>query len=123
MDESTTDESGKQFAPLPNSSHFFVVVGRNVDQWRASLGLEEGIPWGCPRQRSHLVPERGTPSTVFAGHQFAQTLFLTTHQRAKKVVSDSSGLVDFAIRLLILVLNLPNGQVLFFGEIQITEGL
>ena len=55
MDESTTDESGKQFAPLPNSSHFFVVVGRNVDQWRASLGLEEGIPWGCPRQHGTRV--------------------------------------------------------------------
>ena len=63
------------------------------------------------------------PSTVFAGHQYAQTLFLTTHQRAKKVVSDSSGLVDFAIGLVILVLNMPNWQVLFFGEIQITEGL
>ena len=37
-------------------------------------------------------------------------------QRAKKVVSDSLGLVIF-------VLNLPNGQVLFEGEIQITEGL
>ena len=43
--------------------------------------------------------------------------------RAKKVVSDSPGLVDFAIGLVIFVLNLPNGQVLFFGEIQITEGL
>ena len=32
-------------------------------------------------------------------------------QRAKKVVSDSSGLVDFAIGLVIFVLN---GQVLFF---------
>ena len=30
----------------------------------------------------------------------------------------SPGLVDFAT-----VLNLPDGQVLFFGEIQITEGL
>ena len=44
-------------------------------------------------------------------------------QSAKKVVSDSPGLVDFAIRLVSSVLNLPNGQVLFFGEIQITEGL
>ena len=44
-------------------------------------------------------------------------------QRAKKVVSDSLGLVDFAIGLVIFVLNLPDGQVLFFGEIQITEGL
>ena len=41
---------------------------------------------------------------------------------AKKVVSDSPGLVDFAIGLVIFVLNLPDGQVLFFGEIQITEG-
>ena len=44
-------------------------------------------------------------------------------QHAKKVVSDSQGLVDFAIGLVIFVLNLPNGQVPFFGEIQITGGL
>ena len=44
-------------------------------------------------------------------------------QHAKKVVSDSLGLVDFAVGLVIFVLNLPDGQVLFFGEIQITEGL
>ena len=44
-------------------------------------------------------------------------------QRARKVVSDSPGPVDFAIGLVIFVLNLPDGQVLFFGEIQITEGL
>ena len=44
-------------------------------------------------------------------------------QRAKTVVSDSPRLVDFAIGLAILVLNLPNRQVLFFRQIQITEGL
>ena len=44
-------------------------------------------------------------------------------QRSKKVVSNSTGLVDFAIVVVIFVLNLPDGQVLFFGEIQITEGL
>ena len=38
-------------------------------------------------------------------------------------MSDSPGLVDFAIGLAIFVLNLSDGQVLFFGEIQITEGL
>ena len=32
-------------------------------------------------------------------------------QRAKKVVSDSLGLVDFAIGLVNSVLNLPDGQV------------
>ena len=47
-----------------------------------------------------------------------------TQQRAKKVVSDSPGQVDFAsIRLVIFVLNLPDRHVLFGGEIQITEGL
>ena len=44
-------------------------------------------------------------------------------QCAKKVMSDSPGLVDFAFGLVIFVLNLPDGQVLFFWEIQITEGL
>ena len=44
-------------------------------------------------------------------------------QHAKRVVSDSPGLVDFAIGLVILVLNLPDGQVLTLGEIQIIEGL
>ena len=37
-------------------------------------------------------------------------------QRAKKVVSDSLGLVDFAIRLVNSVLNLPNAQVKFVVE-------
>ena len=32
-------------------------------------------------------------------------------------------LIYFAFGLVIFVLNLQNGQVLFFGEIQITEGL
>ena len=36
------------------------------------------------------------------------------HQCAKKVVSDSLGLVDFAIGLVIFVLNLPEGQVMYF---------
>ena len=46
-----------------------------------------------------------------------------TLQHAKKVMSDSPGLVDFAIGLVIFVLNLHDGQVLFLGKIQITEGL
>ena len=39
-------------------------------------------------------------------------------QRAKKVVSDSPGLVDFAIGLVNSVLNLPDGQVIFFEEFE-----
>ena len=37
-------------------------------------------------------------------------------QRAKKVVSDSPRPVDFAIRLMNSVFNLPNGQGMFFEE-------
>ena len=38
-------------------------------------------------------------------------------------MSNSPGLVDFTIGLVIFVLNLTNGQVLFFEEIQTSEGL
>ena len=43
------------------------------------------------------------------------------HQSAKKVVSDSPGLVDFAIGLVISVLNLPNGQVKYFEEFNLQK--
>ena len=42
----------------------------------------------------------------------------TFHQGAKKVVSDSPGLVDFAIGLVNSVFNLPNGQVMFYEEFE-----
>ena len=40
-------------------------------------------------------------------------------QTSKKVVSDSTGLVDFTTRLVNSVLNLPDGQLKFFGGNQI----
>ena len=42
-------------------------------------------------------------------------------QCAKKVVSDSPGLVDFAIGLMNSVLNLPDGQVMFFEEFKLQK--
>ena len=42
-------------------------------------------------------------------------------QRAKKVVSDSPGHVDFAIGLVNSVINLPNGQVKFFEEFKVQK--
>ena len=36
------------------------------------------------------------------------------YQHVKKVVSDSPGLIDFAIRLVSSVINLPDGQMKFF---------
>ena len=40
------------------------------------------------------------------------------NERAEKVVSNSPGLVDFAIGLVNSVFNLPNGQVMFFEEFE-----
>ena len=51
-----------------------------------------------------------------AGKNAGQTYEDESCQRAKKVVSDSPGLVDFAIGLVKSVFNLPNGQVMFFEE-------
>ena len=39
-------------------------------------------------------------------------------QRAEKVLSDSLGLVDFAIGLVNSVFNLPDGQVMFYEEFE-----
>ena len=44
-------------------------------------------------------------------------------QRARKVVSDSPGLVDFAIGLVNSALNLPDGQGKIFRKIKITKVL
>ena len=42
-------------------------------------------------------------------------------QRAKKVLSDSLGLVDFTIGLVNSVLNLPNGQVKYFEVLKLQK--
>ena len=41
-----------------------------------------------------------------------------TLQRAKKVLSDSPGLVNFAIGLVNSVFNLPDGQVMSYEEFE-----
>ena len=46
------------------------------------------------------------------------TISFTLIQRAKKVLSDSPGLVDFAIGLVNSVFNLPDGQVMFYEEFE-----
>ena len=53
-----------------------------------------------------------------------QSRLIQPNQRVKKVVSDSLGLVDFAIGLMNSVLNLPDGQVKIFRRLsKITEVL
>ena len=49
---------------------------------------------------------------------FLFLLFVNDMQCAKKVLSDSPGLVDFAIGLVNSVFNLPDGQVRFFEEFE-----
>jgi len=64
-------------------------------------------------------------STLYLGGHYCEHIKVLVYvaQHAKKVLSDCLGLVDFAIALVNSVLNLPDRQVLCFGEIQITEGL
>ena len=56
-------------------------------------------------------------------HWMSETEIMLTKQFAKKVLSNSPGLVDFSIGLVNSVLNLPDGQVMFFWGIWITEEL
>ena len=44
-----------------------------------------------------------------------------TPQSAKNIVSDSLGLLDFAIGLVNPVLNLPEGQVKFLGKFKLQK--
>ena len=58
-------------------------------------------------------------SHILEGEYDSLTLNILTYpQRAKKVVSDSPELVDFAIGLVKSVFNLPDGQVMFFEEFE-----
>ena len=50
--------------------------------------------------------------------QIWMALSLVSMQRAKKVVSNSLGLMDFVIGLMNSVFHLPNGQVMFFEEFE-----
>ena len=45
----------------------------------------------------------------------------STDQHAKKVVSDGLGLVDFAVGLVISVLNLPTGKSCFFVKFKLQK--
>ena len=59
----------------------------------------------------------------FSLSNYIMAILVNKTQRAKKVVSDSPGLVDFVIGLVNSVFNLPDGQVMFFWGIRITEEL
>ena len=55
---------------------------------------------------------------LVAEMKVVQRYVLFSPQRVKKLVSNSPWLVDFAIRLVDSVFNLPNGQVIFFEEFE-----
>ena len=61
-----------------------------------------------------MEPGKRNVSTIVNGNLLI-CIFL---QRTKKVVSDSPGLVDFAIGLVNSAVNLPDGQVRFFEQFE-----
>ena len=74
-----------------------------------------GIQWTClqrtPASKKRLIIIYGECTVMF---DYTKKNKLTNNQRAKKVVSDSPGLVNF-------VLNLPNVQVKFFEEFKLQK--
>ena len=63
------------------------------------------------------VAQRELPFLFYKSYNlFPVTLWAEQH--AKKVVSNSLGLVGFAIRLVNSVFNLPDGQVIFYEEFE-----
>ena len=76
------------------------------------------------RRRSFHCTERGI---IFKNYSKPKKTLRSTCkyvnilQRAKKVVSDSPGLVDFAIGLVNSVINLSDGQVKFFEEFKLQK--
>ena len=69
---------------------------------------------------SFKIENRTSTQTNFqqTDTQKLSCVFLSSFQHAKKVVSDSPGLVDFAIGLMNSVFNLPDGQVMFYEEFE-----
>ena len=112
--------------------HVATVLRVIASKWQGILLLSPVLMWhhACGDLIPHCTPESRCSQSNVIERQLFDWLRLGLEikhkrnpQRAKKVVSDSLGLVDFAIGLVIFVLNLPDRQVLFWGEIQITEGL
>ena len=69
-----------------------------------------------PGRKISLLTNTANPRIIIIASKGTQT------RAACKVMSDSPGLVDFAIGLVNSVLNLPNGQVeIFFGELKLQK--
>ena len=76
---------------------------------------------------SRVDATKNFPQVKFHKYLIIYNNVIITHainkQRAKNVVSDSPGLVDFAIGLVNSVLNLPDGQAKIFRRVKITKVL
>ena len=110
------------YMTLDSQSFFRLYLWAN---WRAK-GAILIITFFCIIYRyfwlSMLVPSFFTCSCthvlLLSTVQQQQANLMLLLQRAKKVVSDSLGLVDFPIGLVNSVFNLPNGQVMFYEEFE-----
>ena len=80
------------------------------------ISQQQSFPVPCHyRDLKKIEPKNSFPMTYPEGSKY------NIVQRAKKAVSDSPGLVDFAIGLVNSALNLPNGQVKYFEEFNLQK--
>ena len=71
------------------------------------------------RRLTRMTKKKGMTRITGATKMTRKTwMTRVTGQRAKKVLSDSPGLVDFAVGLVNCVFNLPDGQVMFYEEFE-----
>ena len=83
------------------------------------VALDKPLFMKCPNSWNSDMMIHRTPQR----YPVISLWFKYSIQRAKKVVSDSPGLVDIVIGLVNSVVNWPDGQVKVFFGIQITEEL
>ena len=94
----------------------FSICIRVVWAWQGPGVLYQCLGWGSLPHRQQGSLETLNLYRTMLTHNFVTLFSVTVVQLAKKVVSDSPGLVDFAIGLVNSLFNLPNRQVMSFEE-------
>ena len=106
---------------------FFNPFTAKSSQKQISTKFSNIVLWNFEKQIAPFVSIGGELSFEWSYHRIssADSIVRVTLQNsikhshhAKKVMSNSPGLVDFAIGLVNSVLNLPDGQVMFFEKFE-----
>ena len=107
-----------ELTPASNEQMIIMLWVTYISAWTNSTFARDIIQTSCSLSGEKIADfseqcSRRVSSVIGAYWNPCKVDYDVTSQRAKKVVSDSLGLVDFAIGLVNSVFNLPDGQVMF----------